>query len=62
MVSADQSLRVGQDIILILDDGIGRQGAVLLAERKAASRQVKTDAHLACGLDLGIHVHVVYFR
>ena len=50
-----EPLGVGEDRVEVLDEGVGREAAVALAEVHRAARGVDPNAELARGRDLGLH-------
>ena len=53
VVRGDRGLAGGEDLVVVGDHVVGRQAAVLLAQRHRAARRVEADAELAGGGDLG---------
>ena len=53
VVRAHQPLRVGEDLVVVLDDGVGRQPAVLHRQLHRAAGRVEAHAELAGRRDLG---------
>ena len=49
----DQPLAVGEDLVVVLHDRVGRQAAVLLRQAHRAARRMEAHAELLRGADLG---------
>ncbi len=59
MIHFDDPLAVGQDVLLALDDAVGRQAPLGLAQGHAAPTGMEADAQLASGADLVVQRNVV---
>ena len=69
VVAADDALAILQDVVFVLDAGIGRQSALRLAERHRAARNGEADADLLRRRDLVVdgaavaeHIGVIEHR
>ena len=59
MISFDQALRVGQDALFAVDDAVGGQAALALAQAHRAARGVQAQPHFARRGDLIIQARAV---